>query len=131
MSFPISFLDELVFYDKQTPMATREIVLGEFQENFVASLYQWNKADCEAPWRDAINAILKGSKSPLAVWYVAPEFPTILKGGRCTEMETSFTSKNHWLFYNQLTHLFSQGNMLSFVRDRKTINDDGERISEW
>ncbi|WP_263365363.1 hypothetical protein [Edaphobacter bradus] len=131
MSFSISFLGEPVFYDEQTPMATGELVLGEFKENFVASLYQWNKADYEAQWRDAIKAILKGSKSALAVWYVAPEFSDNLEWWPMYREGNVIHVQNHLLFYDQLTRPFSQENMLSFIRDRRTINEDGERISEW
>jgi len=116
MSFPISFLDAPVFYDKQTPMATRETVLGEFKENFVASLYPWNKADYEAQWRDAINAIFKGSKSPLAVWYVAPEFSDNLEWWPMYRDGNVVHVQNHLLSYDQLTRPFSQENML-FIRN--------------
>ena len=112
-------------------MAFGELVLGEFKENFVASLYQWNKVDYETQWRDAIKALIEGSKSALIVEYVSPEFSSKLEWWPMYRMENVVYIQNHLLFYDQLTRPFTLENMFSFVKDRVTVNEDGNRISEW
>jgi hypothetical protein len=44
--------------------------------------------------------------------------------------ETVFL-QNHLLSYEQLTRPFSMQEPYTSLRDRKTINEDGNRISEW
>jgi hypothetical protein len=131
MPFSISFLDEPVFYEEQTPMAVGELVLGDFRENFVASLYQWNKIDYKAQWRDAIKTLLDSSKSALIVEYVSPEFSNKLEWWPMYRIENVVYIQNHLLFYERLKKPFSLKNMFSFVKDRITIAEDGNRISEW
>ncbi len=128
MSFSISFLDEPVFYDEQTPMAAGELVLGELKENFVACLYQWNKVDYEAHWHNAIKTLVEGSKSALIVEYVSPEFATHLEWWPMYRVENVVYIQNQLLFYDQLTQPFSLENMFSLVKDRVTDNEDGNRI---
>jgi hypothetical protein len=39
--------------------------------------------------------------------------------------------QNHLLFYEQLTQPFSIHDPYSSLRDRETIDEDGNHISEW
>jgi hypothetical protein len=39
--------------------------------------------------------------------------------------------QNHILFFDQLQSPFDERNPFSSVRGRQTINEDGNRISEW
>ena len=112
-------------------MAMGEIVLGDFRENFAASLYQWSKADYEAQWRNAIRTLLEGSKSALMVHYVSPEFADNFEWWPMYRVGDVVYLQNHLPWYDQLPGPFSPENMLSFVKDRITINEDGNRISEW
>ncbi len=131
MSFSISFLDEPVFYDEQTPMAVGELVLGDYRESIHASLFQWSKLDYEAHWRKAIETLLEGPKSALIVEYVSPEFATHLVWWPMYRIENVVYIQNHLLFYDHLPQPFSLDNMLSIIKDRVTVNEDGNRISEW
>ena len=131
MAFSISFLDEPVFYDEETPMAPGELVLGDHKENFVASLYQWKKDNYEAQWRDAIRTLLEGSKSALIVHYMSPEFSDNFEWRPMYKEEDVVYFQNQLPWYDQLTQRFSPENLISFVRDRITVNEDGDRFSEW
>ena len=39
--------------------------------------------------------------------------------------------QNHFLFYDQFAEPFSVQNPFSLLRDRRTTNEKGEKISEW
>lgn len=112
-------------------MAAGELVLGEFKENFIANLYQWNKTDYEAQWRSAIKALLEGSKSALIVYYVSPEFADNFEWWRMYKAENVVYFQNQLPSYDQFLQPFSLEKITSFVGDRVTVNEDGNRISEW
>lgn len=112
-------------------MAVGELVLGEFKEAFHASLFQWNKTDYEAQWRSAIKTLLEGSKSALIVHYVSPEFADNFEWWPMYRAEHVVYFQNQLPWYGQLRQPFSLENIFSFVGDRVTINEDGDRISEW
>jgi hypothetical protein len=77
MAFSITFQDEPLCYpydDPSTPAASGLLVFGEFQEGFLASLYQWSREDYERQWRQAIAALFHGmKKSALITEYLSPE----------------------------------------------------------
>jgi len=112
-------------------MAMGEIVLGNFRENFAASLYQWSKADYEAQWNNAIRTLLAGSKSALLVHYVSPEFADNFEWWPMYKVGDVVFFQNQLPWYDQLPEPFTPESMLSFVKDRITINEDGNRLSEW
>jgi hypothetical protein len=135
MAFSITFRDERLCYpydDLSTPAASGLLVLGEFQEGFLASLYQWSREDYERQWRQAIAALLHGmKKSALMTEYLSPETASHLVWWPMYLVEDRVFFQNHLLFYNQLKEPFSIENALSFVRDRKTASFEGEKLSEW
>src|ERR1035438_1957389 len=59
MSFSISFLDEPVIYDESDRTAAGRLVIGDWEEVFVSSLFHWSKEDYEAQWLNAIKLLLK------------------------------------------------------------------------
>lgn len=132
MSFSISFLDEPIFYDEGIPMATGELVLGAFKENFVANLYQLSKQEYEAQWRHAIKTILVGrSRSALIVYYTSPDLSDNFEWWMMFREGDIVYFQNQLPWYDQLIRPFSIENLLSQIQDRMTICEDGERISEW
>jgi hypothetical protein len=62
VSFSIVFSDEPLEFladDPSIPSAIGLLTIGDFREDFAASLYQWNKEDYELQWRDAIRRLLE------------------------------------------------------------------------
>jgi hypothetical protein len=131
MSFSISFLDEPVFYDEQTPMAAGELVLGEYRETFCASLFQWSKSDYGAQWRGAIKTLLEDSKSALMVHYVSQEFADNFEWWKMYREGDVVYFQNQLPWHEQMTQPFLVENLSLSIGDRKTINEDGDQISEW
>jgi hypothetical protein len=75
MAFRIGFTDEPDEYlddDPTVPSAVGLITIGEFSENFVSSLYEWNKEAYESQWLQSLGRFLNGDeKAVLITWYVS------------------------------------------------------------
>jgi hypothetical protein len=135
MSFSIAFLGEPPCYpydDPSTPAATGLLVIGDAKERFLASLYQWSKVDYERQWRQAINVLLRETKkSALITEYLSPDVASHFVWWPMYVVGNTVFVQNHLLFYEQLREPFAVANAPSFVRERQTLNDEGQKISEW
>jgi hypothetical protein len=135
MAFSIAFQHEPLCYpydDPATPAACGLLVLGDWKEEFLASLYQWSKEDYERQWRHAINVLIQRTrKSALITEYVSPEAASHLVWWPMYLVGETVLFQNHLLFYDQLERPFVIQDALSFVRDRQTVNEEGRKISEW
>ena len=135
MAFSIAFQDEPLCYpydDPATPAACGLLVLGDWKEEFLASLHQWSKEDYEKQWRHAINVLIHGTrKSALITEYISPEAASHLVWWPMHLVGETVFFQNHLLFYDQLERPFFIEDALSFVRDRETMDEDGKRICEW
>jgi hypothetical protein len=135
MPFSITFLDEPLVYpydDIKTPAAPGLLTMGNSNEGFCSSLYQWSKRDYETQWRLAINVVLKkSSKAALIVEYTGTEASSHLEWWPMYKVGDTVYLQNHLLFYNQLPEPFSIERPFVYLRDRETTNQDGRPISEW
>jgi len=134
MSFSISFVDEplvYVFDDPTTPAAVGRVVIGEWDERFISSLYQWRKEDYEAQWLHAIKSLLSGNeKAALIVEYLGAE-ANHLRWWPMYKVKGAVYLQEQILFFDKLKEPFLLERAFSFVGDRKTISEDGQKISEW
>ena len=135
MSFSIGFLDEPLSYphdDPATPEARGVLVLGDSKEYFGSSLYQWKKKDYELQWRQAVKALLDGKdRAALITTYCGPEVATHLEWWPMYVEGKTIVIQDQLLFYDQLIKPFSLQEAFSFLRDRRTANAEGNKISEW
>ncbi|MGB7282332.1 MAG: hypothetical protein WBE13_08735 [Candidatus Acidiferrum sp.] len=135
MPFSIEFLDDPVSYpydDPTTPEARGVLILGEAKEYFGSSLYEWTKKEYETQWRNSIKTLLHGNdRAALITEYVGPQDATHLEWWPLYVVADEVFIQNHLLFYDQLTEPFSTQNPFSFLPDRRTMNEEGEKISEW
>jgi hypothetical protein len=134
MPFSISFLDEPLIYEADDPTyvaAAGKLIIGDWEEIFVSSLHLWSKEDYKAQWLHAIRLLLKeNEKAALIVEYLGPD------AGRLWwwlmyKIESSVFLQEQILFFDQLKEPFSLEKAFSFIRDRRTTNEDGQKISEW
>jgi hypothetical protein len=125
---PLEYLDD----DPSIPSAIGLLTIGDFREDFAASLYLWSKEDYESQWRDAIGSLLEGrDRAALIVEYVGPEAAGKLEWWPMYVVRETVFFQNHLLFYDQLSQPFSIHDPYASLRDRRTINEDGDHISEW
>ena len=120
----------------RVPVACGKIVIGEFQETFVASLVFWTRDDYDRHWRKALERLISGAdRSALITDYVEPPaHPTteshlmwwpLYRDGNAVYVQ------NHILFFGQLSLPFSPERPWDSVRDRQVVNRDGQKVSEW
>ncbi len=92
----------------------------------------WSADDYKRHWKQAIERILHSSDvSCLITSMIDPTTGNhIFWWPMYRENDTVFI-QNHILFFDQLQSPFDERNPFSSVRGRQTINEDGNRISEW
>jgi hypothetical protein len=108
------------------------ITIGRFQEDFIAPLIYWKSEDYERHWRDAVVRIVGRHRTSCLLTSIYDPatarfyfwWPMYRRGSRVF-------IQNHGLFLDQLDHPFDTNNVYGSVPRRITVNDEGERISEW
>lgn len=112
--------------------AIGQITLGEFSERFESPLGFWLKEDYQHSWRDALSRLVGGAeKTALFTAMHDPAFANYLTWWPLyREFDIVFVH-NQLLFLNQLAEPFQIESFDKFVTPRATINEDGNKISEW
>ena len=136
MAFKVGFTDEPDEYlddDPTVPSAIGLITIGEFNENFVSSLYEWNKKAYESQWLQSLGRFLNGDKKAVLItWYVNPKESSNLQWWALYRGEAETVHvQNHLPLYDNFDREFSVAEATSFLRSRMTENEDGNAISEW
>jgi hypothetical protein len=134
MPFSIGFHEppSYPYDDPATPQAKGILILGEAKEYFGSSLYQWSKKEYESQWGHAIKTLLDGKdRAALITEYVRPEASTHLEWWPMYLIGNSVFIENQLLFYDQLAEPFSEQNAFSFLGERRTMNGEGKKISQW
>jgi hypothetical protein len=134
MSILIRFLHE-VHDDPDVPdLAIGQIALGAFVEEFEMILSTWSRARYEQQWSEGIQRLINGeSKSCLitSFWSEGAAF-----GGEWWKM---YRVANEVVIQNQLIrpefgqdfNNFDPDNPYPSIPDRRSVNEDGQQVSEW
>jgi hypothetical protein len=136
MAFSICFTgepDEYLGDDPNTPYAIGRIVAGELDENFASTLYDWKKCDYEAQWLHSLERLIAGEqKVALITSYVNPGDSSNLVWWALYRGQGDLVHvQNHLRLYDQLGDGFSVATASAFLDERITVDEDGNRISEW
>jgi hypothetical protein len=131
--FEIILTDEIVpETDPGVVALYGKIYVGDFAETFITSLVSWNQKAYERHWASALRRLLEGaSKSALITSYVEPGLADHLVWWPLYREGDTVYVQNHMLFYDQLGKPFSSGDPWRSVPQRRTVNPEGQRISEW
>lgn len=126
---PNQFLDD----DPSIPSAIGQIVIGEFKEEFVSSLYEWTKEDYVAQWTSSLRRFLAGAdRAVLITFYVNSKESSNLEWWALYRGEGGVVHvQNHLPWHDNFDREFSVSQAESFLHDRMTVNDDGQSLSEW
>jgi hypothetical protein len=107
-------------------------VLGDHREEFASTLFEWTKSDYEEQWRYAITSLLQGKeKVALIVYFVSSVNSDNFEWWPMYRLGDNVALQDHMLWYDQLAKPFLIEGQFEFVKNRQTLNEDGERISEW
>jgi CdiI N-terminal domain len=133
MAFSIGLIsDPLPKLDPGVVASFGVIQIGSFQERFIASLMYWGADDYKRHWKQAIERVLHSSDvSCLITSMVDPATATFIFWWPMYRVNENVFIQHQILFFDQLQSPFDERTPFSFVSKRQTINEDGERISEW
>ena len=135
MAFSIHFLNvaaEYPYDDASTGATRGVIVLGDFKEEFLASLYEWTKEDYRQQWKHAIRSLLEGSeKAGLITDYGSPAIASHLTWWVLFRKEENILVQNHLLFFDDLDREFNVTRAAEFIKEYESHSEGGVRISEW
>jgi hypothetical protein len=133
MAFSIDLIpDPVPDLDPGVVASLGTIQIGSFQERFIASLMYWSADDYKRHWRQAIERILHSSDvSCLITSVVDPTTANHIFWWPMYRVNEYVFIQNQILFFDQLQFPFDEQNPFSSVAERRTIDEDGNRISEW
>ena len=136
MAFSICFKNEPNQYlddDPTVPSAIGRIVADQLDEEFVSSLYEWNKETYQAQWLHSLKGFLGGDKKAVLItWYVNPKESSNLQWWALYRGDGDTVHiQNHLPWYCNFDRDFSAAEASSFLHDRTTSDEDGNALSEW
>jgi len=136
VAFSISFTgtpNQFLHDDASIPSANGQIVIGEFEEEFVSSLYEWTKEDYVAQWTSSLRRFVAGAdRAVLITFYVSSKESSNLEWWALYRGEDGIVHvQNHLPWFENFDRAFSASEVESFLQDRITMNEDGNRVSEW
>jgi|SRR5579885_106402 hypothetical protein len=133
--FSIGFIDaplEHPFDDPSIPAAPGRLVLGKSEEEFLADLSLWGKADYESHWTRELKALLAGnSKVALIVSYYDPKAASNMEIWRVYRDGEWAHFQNQLLWCSSLPDDFEVSEISRYIGERSLTAESGDRISEW
>ncbi len=117
-------------------VAVGEITIGDFRETFVSGLSLWAREQYELHWLKALERLAGGAdRSALITDYVEPAAHVISESYLVwwplyRETDTILV-QNQLLFFHQWSQPFSAACFWESVQNRRTVNEEGQKISEW
>lgn len=133
MKFSIELISDLVPNLEPGNKACMGLIrIGSFEEHFIASLTYWRADDYERHWKDAIFRIVKGHlTSCLITSMIDPENAKFIFWWPMYRVQDTVFIQNQILFFENLPHTFNENDPFSSIPERVTVNDEGQRLSEW
>ncbi len=128
MGFSINFID----YKSPDKFLTRgQISIGDFAEEFECAIHYWNKEKYINQWLEGCNKICEESKSALMTSIHEPKKANFMVWWVMHREKNIIYIQNHLLMMEGLLSPFVEENIYEHIRDRETIDEDGNEISEW
>lgn len=126
---PNEFLDD----DPTIPSAIGVIRAGTLEENFVSTLYEWNKEDYEAHWVRSLRHLLAGAdRAVLITWYINSKLSFNLQWWALYRDDAGVVHiQNHLPSYSNFDQEFLVDDASRFLHDRITVSEEGKCVSEW
>ena len=116
-------------------VALGEITLGTFVEVFEMALTTWNVEHYQQQWDEGIQRILScASKSCLITSFWSEKNALGGEWWMMYRVQDQVVIQNQLIrpdVFDQRYKNFDADNPYSSIPDRKTVTDDGQKISEW
>jgi len=133
MSFQINFLPERVPQLSRGEKAAFGVIqIGSYWERFIASLNYWSMADYQNHWREAMERVANSKKKSCLITSITdPKKTNFIEWWPIYRVEKVIHFQNHLLFLDQLKSPFDPRDPYKSIHQRRTIGDEGHKISEW
>lgn len=108
-----------------------EIIINSFRESFFLPTSYWTVEQYKESWKRAIDlGVLNNNPTVLAVSMRDPEFMNFIFTWVLYPENSRVFIQNTILFKEEIKD-FQVENINSYIGTRETINEDGDKISEW
>lgn len=109
------------------------IVIGDFTEIFEVPLGFWDESDYRRSWRQAFQVLNANPRatSCLMTAMTDPANSNFLVSWPMYREDEDVYIQNALIFLDQIEETFDPEVPWDSVRPRHTINEDGNKISEW
>ena len=112
--------------------ARAEIVVGNHKETAEVPLHYWSRDQYRAQWREAITKIVAGQqKACLITGMHDPRSANFLDWWLMWREGSTVFIQNQILFMDEIRSNFNENDLERHIPERKTVTDEGEKISEW
>jgi hypothetical protein len=110
------------------------IAIDNFSERFYASTTYWSKGDYIKQWVDTIDKLIQGpsnGKGVLVACMYDPLQANFVTGWVLYRDGNKVSVQDEIIFLNELLEKFEIEKLDTYVGDRETVTEDGNKISEW
>lgn len=129
IEFPIDATEEI--WEGQRVRIGR-LTLGDFTEEFTAYLDYWSPAEYEAQWQAAIRRIVSGARTDALITDMHDLSTTHhLVSWPMYREENKVFFQNRLLFLDDFGRPSQLEDLIAHLGERKTVSDDGAKLSEW
>jgi hypothetical protein len=128
----ISLGQELSKCNGNRQVALGVITIGDFNERFEALLGFWGKDDYQAHWQDALGRILRREEISCLITSMAdPKTANFITWWPLYREGSAVIVQNHIFFLKDAKGKFDSKNPYTFVQRYRSVNADGQPISQW
>ena len=133
MEFSIRFSNCSVCDSEHNENSASGIIkIGDFEEQFIASLDFWSLSDYRNHWFTALNRFKNGEvTSSLITSLTEPENANFITWWPIYKVKNILYFQNQILFMADLNQTFCLETPFLHIPERETHTDTGEFISEW
>lgn len=137
MAFCIEFIEDAVpaYYLKPNEKTVfGKITIGEFSERFLASTEYWSQEQYRKQWVEAVDRLINGPCSNTEALIANMYDPSMANFICCWPLFREGDKvyiHNNLLFMDKIKPPFELDRVGSYIGERETVNEDGDKISEW
>lgn len=120
-------------FARQSSRLLGRITVGDFTESFHMALDFWSPRDYRASWKRALGRLLSADviDSCLIASVGDPETANFVTCWPLYRRKEKVYVQNSIIFLDQLEGGFDPDRPWEFIEARQSIDEDGNRVSEW
>lgn len=108
-----------------------KVVIGPYQESFIAELSFWGIDDYVEHWRTAEDVLKGGNPVSFIISITDPENSNFIRSWVCYPIEHELVFQEHIIFLDDLDVPFNVSQPHENVQTYEATTEEGDKISEW